>query len=164
MSMMSNCLYHFKGMQYHSAATFRESSPCTNVPVHCPLCPLGTSGQHPTFWKYCFVQHMALHHTDDNADGEAPPLPFSLLKTTHISLAEGQAMGIPSEKMVSYRDEYGIPHSDAFDISSPLPSQTWGNFHIGRKRTGSEVSRSSATSSRDESPSKMQRTYSRDNL
>ncbi|KAJ3924579.1 MAG: hypothetical protein NXY57DRAFT_870034, partial [Lentinula lateritia] len=34
----SNCDYHYTGMRYTSASTWSISSPCTNVPMHCPLC------------------------------------------------------------------------------------------------------------------------------
>lgn len=99
-------------MQYSNAATFRVAAPCTNVPLHCPLCPLGLTGQPPTFWKYCFTQHMVMHHTDENLNSQ--PISFDLLKKVHISLAEGMAMGLGPESMMKYREDYGIPNSDAF--------------------------------------------------
>jgi hypothetical protein len=91
-----------KGHAVSNAATFRVAAPCTNVPLPCTLCPLGHP---PTFWKYCFTQHMVMHHTDQNL--ENPPIPFDLLKKVHISLAEGMAMGVSSESMVNYREDYG---------------------------------------------------------
>ena len=47
----SNCLYHYSGMQYKKAAEFSKTNPCTNVPIHCPLCPPAVSGDPPTIWK-----------------------------------------------------------------------------------------------------------------
>ena len=102
-----------KRMQYSNAATFRATAPCTNVPLHCSIRPLGPTGQPPTFWKYCFMQHMVMHHTDENL--ESPPIPFDLLKKVHISLAEGVAMGVSSESMMEFRKDYDIPNSDAFE-------------------------------------------------
>lgn len=149
----SNCQYHFKGMQYSNAATFRATAPCTNVPLHCPLCPLGPTGQPSSFWKYSFTQHMVMHHTDENM--ESPPIPFDLLKKVHISLAEGMAMGVSSESMIKYRDDYGIPNSDAFE-AEPFNQWDMKQLRLGRKRTGSEVSKSSSYE-RDASPTKVQR-------
>lgn len=140
-------------MQYSNAATFRATAPCTNVPLRCSLCPPGPTGQLPTFWKYCFTQHMVLYHVDK--DEKSPPVPFDLLTQVHISLEEGKAMGVSFESMMKYREDYGIPNSDAFETT---PSRRWDAKQLGRKRTGSEVSKSSSTESgRDPSPSKMQR-------
>ena len=108
-----------------------------------------------TFWKYCFVQHMVLHHVDENTQS-SPPIPFDLLAKVHINLAEGKAMGINSDNIMKYRENFGIPNSDAFDTVSP--SKHWNLIQLGRKRTGSEVSKSSTSSSgRDSSPTKVQR-------
>jgi hypothetical protein len=43
---------------YAAAATERTNSPCTNVPIVCPLCP-STS---PTVWKYSMKSHLARNH------------------------------------------------------------------------------------------------------
>jgi hypothetical protein len=36
----SNCKYHYVQMQYKAAAKFSRS---TNVPIHCPICPISMS-------------------------------------------------------------------------------------------------------------------------
>src|ERR1700727_2856947 len=38
-SVTSNCPYHYEQMQYKHAATSSSTMPCTNVPIHYPLCP-----------------------------------------------------------------------------------------------------------------------------
>ncbi|PPQ97098.1 hypothetical protein CVT26_001026 [Gymnopilus dilepis] len=92
---------------------------------------------------------MAVNHMDER--GEFPALPFKLLQSVHISLKEGEALGAIQEAMIDSREQYGLPNSDAFDGD-------WETMRIGRKRGGSEVSKSShASSGRDESPSKVQR-------
>ncbi|KAK6969598.1 hypothetical protein R3P38DRAFT_2587544 [Favolaschia claudopus] len=35
----STCPYHYAKMKYKSAQVSSEASPCTNVPLQCPLCP-----------------------------------------------------------------------------------------------------------------------------
>jgi len=40
LSVASNCPHHYATMNYKTAAKFFKAVPCTNVPVHCPLCSL----------------------------------------------------------------------------------------------------------------------------
>ena len=143
-------------MQYSNAATFRAMAPCTNVPLHCSLCPLGPTD----ILEVLF--HATYGHAPLDENLESPPVPFDLLKKVHISLAEGVAMGVSSESimMMEFRKDYGIPNSDAFKTE---PLNRWDMKQLrmpvgrsGRKRTGSEVSKTSS-SERDESPTKVQR-------
>ena len=76
----SNCTYHYVGMIYSKAIEFRSTSPCTNVPLNCPLCPAGSKQQ--TFWKYNFFQHMSEFHLEN---GNLPPCPPQLTVETHIT-------------------------------------------------------------------------------
>jgi len=92
---------------------------------------------------------MVLHHTDKNL--ESPTVPFDLLEKVHINLAEGMEMGISSKSMMKFQEDYGISNSDAFEA----PLREWDMSQLGRKRTGSEVSKSSS-SGRDASPTKIQ--------
>jgi len=48
-------LIHFN---YASAAHSSESSPCSNVPIPCPLCPK----QSPAVWTYCLHMHFHERH------------------------------------------------------------------------------------------------------
>ena len=56
-----------------------------------------------TFWKYCFTQQMAMHHTDENL--KSSPIQFDHLKKDHISLTEGMAMDVGPESMMKYRED-----------------------------------------------------------
>jgi hypothetical protein len=53
----SNCpnLVRFN---YMNAATSSESSPCSNVPVVCPICPIGD----PAVWSYSLHAHFRERH------------------------------------------------------------------------------------------------------
>ena len=55
---MSRCPNLISKLFYSAAATERTHSPCTNVPVTCPLCP-STS---PAVWKYNMKKHLAHIH------------------------------------------------------------------------------------------------------
>ena len=64
-------------------------------------------------------------------------------------------MGVSFESMIKYRENYRIPNGDEFEAE---PVNRWDNMQLrfGRKKTGSEVSKSSS-SERDASPTKIQR-------
>jgi len=63
----SRCL-HLHRFSYTSAATESQSSPCTNVPVICPLCPASDSA----IWKYNMKHHFASRHPSINFNDYAP--------------------------------------------------------------------------------------------
>ncbi|KAL0061746.1 hypothetical protein AAF712_011419 [Marasmius tenuissimus] len=74
--------------QYHAASTFKASSPCTNVPISCPLCKNSTSDH----WKYNMLDHLERCHpswraqtTDDFKEG------------IRITKEEELAMNIPEQ-------------------------------------------------------------------
>lgn len=45
---------------YKSASQFTETSPCTNVPIHCPICPAHL----PVVWKYNLKKHIQITHPE----------------------------------------------------------------------------------------------------
>lgn len=51
-STISNCPYHYKGMQYGKSNIYSKLSPNTNVPIHCSLCFKAISSNGQTIWKY----------------------------------------------------------------------------------------------------------------
>src|ERR1700677_1667989 len=68
-TITSNCQYHYVQMQYRAATKFSRSSPCTNVPIHCPICPTSVSKAPQTIWKYNALFHLLSEH----ATGSTPP-------------------------------------------------------------------------------------------
>ncbi|KAI0775320.1 hypothetical protein BD413DRAFT_535097, partial [Trametes elegans] len=44
-------------MSYSSACKTTTTTPCTNVPIHCPLCPPLSPGSPVTIWKYNTMAH-----------------------------------------------------------------------------------------------------------
>ena len=99
-------------MKYRNATTPTNQTPCTNVPLNCPMCPQSDS----TFWKYGFISHIADRHLTEST--ELPDLDFSLelWVTTHISKWEEFRMGIPTFKTDEWRDFNQFPDSDAIQI------------------------------------------------
>jgi hypothetical protein len=142
-SVISNCDYHYTRMQYTKASTFVSGkSICTNVPLRCYLCKHDGDGPYPTFWKYNFIHHIIKYHIGENSS-----LPLEMIVDTHISVAEGEAMGIPVKSTRSYREAHDLLNSD--DIAAEIDADRV------RKRASSDTSNASAsTVSRGPSPSK----------
>jgi len=108
-TITSTCPYHYPQMQYRSAAQFSKSSPCTNVPIHCPICPSSISQVPQTIWKYNALFHLASEHST----GTTPPtITGQLLVDMFISKEEEKALKIEEEITDLYRKEYNIPDTD----------------------------------------------------
>jgi len=113
LSIASNCPYHYSGMQYKKAAEFSKSVPCTNVPIHCPLCPTAVSGDPPTIWKYNALYHLISEHSS----GSTPPsIPGQLLVQIFITKEEEKALGISEHKTTDWRRQNNIPDSDGIEF------------------------------------------------
>ena len=112
-SISSNCPFHYSGMQYRKAAEFSEALPCTNVPIHCPLCPTSVSGDPPTIWKYNTLYHLISEHSS----GSTPPsIPGQLLVQMFITKEKEKALGILEHNTVNWRKKNNIPDSDVFEL------------------------------------------------
>jgi hypothetical protein len=140
-------------MNYAKAAEFSPNfsvpSPSTNVPIHCPICPINLDGTRTTFWKYNVIHHLDTNHLTDT--GERPPLPLELIVTSHITREEESKIGNDPGDTDDYRDDEGVFGSD--DIQAMVEDE-----REGRKRGMSEVSTSTTYSeSRQPSPIKVQR-------
>ncbi|KAJ7265315.1 hypothetical protein C8J57DRAFT_1036595, partial [Mycena rebaudengoi] len=61
-SVKSSCQYHYNKMQYKAAKASSNRSPCTNIPLHCAMCPKAVTGIQRTFWKYNASYHLASEH------------------------------------------------------------------------------------------------------
>ncbi|KAJ7933098.1 hypothetical protein B0H13DRAFT_1510739, partial [Mycena leptocephala] len=72
-----------------AASQFRETRPCTNVPIKCLL--LGCTQIH---WKYNFIQHL-----DNQHPSWRNLLSSSFLPQIQISRAEQRALGITDSKI-----------------------------------------------------------------
>lgn len=112
LSVASNCPYHYVAMNYKAAAKFSKAIPCTNVPVHCPLCPTSVSGQPQTIWKYNAMYHLIHEHSIGDT---SPPIPGQLLVQIFITKEEERALGIQEQVTTSWRRQNNIPDSDGFE-------------------------------------------------
>ncbi|KAL0575072.1 hypothetical protein V5O48_006891 [Marasmius crinis-equi] len=77
--------------QYAAASTFKPTSPCTNVPIPCPLCP---SKSGPDQWKYNMIHHLQQTHPTWK---EMVTEEFK--ESIRITKNEEMALGIPEDKI-----------------------------------------------------------------
>ncbi|KAF8056034.1 hypothetical protein FPV67DRAFT_1457452 [Lyophyllum atratum] len=113
-TLVSDCDYHHSKMVYSLAKNSTDGTPCTNIPLGCPLCSKTRNNQPNSFWKYNFIQHMIECHHDPNA-GSFPRIPVALWKSTHISRKEEDRMRIEVIQTEAYREMYQVPQSDGLD-------------------------------------------------
>lgn len=126
-------------MQYAAAAKCTKNSPCTNVPIHCPICPKTLSGEYRTIWKYNTMFHFAEEHSTINDDGETPQVTAELLVDSFVSLAEGKALGVDEDVTRAYRQKNDIPDSDEIEVmrSELKRDRAASSVSVGaRKRRG----------------------------
>ncbi|KAJ7609680.1 hypothetical protein FB45DRAFT_761958 [Roridomyces roridus] len=109
----SQCDYHYSTMQYKAAAKFSANAPCTNVPIHCALCPTSASGTPRTIWKYNAIYHLISEHGDENQ--QIPSIPGQFMVDMFVHRREEAAMGFTAQETAEYRQQNQIPDSDAID-------------------------------------------------
>lgn len=112
-SITSNCPFRHERMMYKAACISSDSAPCTNVPIHCQLCAPSISGVPKTIWKYNAVYHLIAAHAIDNTWPDIPP---QMMLDMFISRKEEIKMGIDEEMTMDWRQEHGIPGSDAIEL------------------------------------------------
>jgi hypothetical protein len=101
-NISSSCSYYYTKMMYAKAAQYSKTSPCTNVPINCPNCPEGLSGQPRTIWKYSALAHFAAEHVPVGGD-ELPDIPSHFIVSTFITSKEEKDMGITQEATQDYK-------------------------------------------------------------
>ena len=109
------------------AVEFSQIITCTNVPIHCPLCPPAVSGDPPTIWKYNALYHLISEHSSRST----PPLiPGQLLVQMFINKEEEQAIGISEQNTVEWRKKNNIPDSAGFEaVKTRKRSDTVSTAH-----------------------------------
>lgn len=123
----STCEYHHTTMRYSSASLSLKTSPCSNVPLECPLCVL-KSGEHRTIWKYNAWYHVLTEHSlvDDDNSVSLPQVPFEFFLASHISREEEENMGVDVRATSDFREVHGIPTTSELgmdDIEPDLESR-----------------------------------------
>lgn len=114
-SISSSCRYHYAGMSYASAIKCKsQETACTNVPIHCPMCPPRPSGEPRTIWKYNAMQHILLEHSTSTEDGEIslPAVHPQLIVDMHITQKEESWLHIDDDDTKEWREQHGLPASE----------------------------------------------------
>jgi hypothetical protein len=112
-TIASSCKYHHSTMLYKAASKSTRTTPCSNVPIHCLLCPLSASGQLHTIWKYNALYQLITEHTDEN--GKLPHIPGAMMVDMHVSMEEELLMEVERATTEVWREEHDIPGSDAVE-------------------------------------------------
>lgn len=132
--MRSNCRYHYD-FNMGSAKSSSATTPCTNVPLHCPLCPPNSkTGLIPTYWKYNLDTHILNEHsivsdvpqqrneTEESLPGPSRGLGHQLASSAqlnkHISKLEMTRLGVPSDLVTNWRQATDIPNTSDLDPDS----------------------------------------------
>ena len=107
-------------MSYKSALQPSKSTPCTNVPIHCPLCPPTLSGEPRTIWKYNALSHLICEHPEPIPGipntYKLPKIPGQLLVDMFTSQKEEMLMAVEEERTRRYRSENELPGSDDIEV------------------------------------------------
>ncbi|EIW60546.1 uncharacterized protein TRAVEDRAFT_45796 [Trametes versicolor FP-101664 SS1] len=155
MEIRSNCKYHYD-FSYNAALRSTANGPSTNVPVHCPICPIDPGTQlPPSYWRYNLEDHIHHDHAEEAlaiAAGTDTPLAAKAARVKHVSKAEAGRLGIRAEVLTAYRHTNGIPGSDDVDQmdtedaekrgyagASGSRGQAAGGVHNQRKRAGTST-------------------------
>lgn len=110
-------------MNYNIAKTSTRSTPCTNVPIHCPLCLPSRSGSPRSIWKYNAMYHLASEHSSITSADLPNDYP-SFIVNTFIQKKEESWLGIPEETTLQYRGENEMLNTDAvMDIKAEVDAQ-----------------------------------------
>ncbi|KAJ7766391.1 hypothetical protein DFH07DRAFT_707196, partial [Mycena maculata] len=104
----SSCPYHYSKMSYKATKQSTKSSPSTNVPIYCPLCPPAVSGDPRTIWIYNAAYHLLSDHSDN---GSLLSLSPEFIVQMFIRKQEESQMGIPEHQTDTWRMDNHIPDS-----------------------------------------------------
>jgi hypothetical protein len=119
-----NSRYFVNTFDYQAASKGDvEDIPCSNIPIHCSMCPLSPEGKQWTIWKYNAPMHILLDHEQYDPDDTdllmLPDIPMSMQVKMHISRAEETACGIKEKFAMRARADFKLLNSDdlPLDIS-----------------------------------------------
>lgn len=112
-TILSSCGYEYENMNYNAASELSATNDCTNVPIHCPMCPVSKTGAARTIWRYNGVPHARAEHGGDDSTLSAN---FEFMHATHVSKEEEARALIDEQTTSRYRAEFGLLQSSDFDI------------------------------------------------
>ncbi|EKM80850.1 hypothetical protein AGABI1DRAFT_126893 [Agaricus bisporus var. burnettii JB137-S8] len=137
-TITSDCIYHDTALDYEAASRGQANGTiCSNVPIHCSLCPALPDGNPKTIWRYNALMHIAVDHEQlDLEDPNLrlyPDIPFSMKANMHISRAEETALDIEEERTLEARADFMLLNSDDF------LTETHGRFVGKRVRADTQL-------------------------
>ena len=114
----------------------KESSPCTNVPLNCLICPVRLNKQCRTFWKYNFIQHMTQEHLmEEGRLSSCFPELIEPKRTTtfritnkHFGVRNNDESVLNSEEVFEQRKKVGVESFSSFKFISVAIYETRKNI------------------------------------
>jgi hypothetical protein len=122
-TITSTCIY-YSAIDYPATLKGKSADTlCSNVPIHCGLCPPSSEGEPQTIWKYNALMHIIVDHQQMDPDIPNlcifPEVPFSMQVNMHISRVEEAAFGIKVEHTMNARADFNLMNSD--DLMPDIP-------------------------------------------
>lgn len=118
-NISSTCINHDVALDYQAASRGEANNTvCSNIPIHCSLCPLSPDGEPQTIWKYNALMHILVDHEQFDPKDQnlciLPDVPISMQARIHTSRAEEATLGIQEEHTLEAREDFNLLNSDDF--------------------------------------------------
>jgi hypothetical protein len=120
-AIKSTCPYFYTGItnKYEAKKIFSTQNPCTNLPMHCPVCKPGIANTRNTVWSYNFMMHLWHAHC---TDGSIPGLDPKTWVEAFVSKAEESFMGICDADTDQWREVHEALNSEGIaQLANSLP-------------------------------------------
>ncbi|KAF7785094.1 hypothetical protein Agabi119p4_1259 [Agaricus bisporus var. burnettii] len=116
-TITTDCKYNDVSLDYQATSKGApDGMLCSNLPIHCTICPLSPDGEPCTIWKYNALMHIAVEHEQFDSEDPYlciyPDIPTSMQVAMHISRAEEAAMGIQAKLTMEARTDFKLMNSD----------------------------------------------------
>ncbi|XP_006455832.1 hypothetical protein AGABI2DRAFT_121753 [Agaricus bisporus var. bisporus H97] len=123
----SDCIYRDVTLNYQAVSKGEANGTiCSNIPIHCTLCPLSPDGEPQTIWKYNTLMHIALDHEYFDPEDQNlcvyPDIPVSMQVEMHISRAEEATLGIQEKRTMDAQADFKLMNSDDLPLELPKDS------------------------------------------
>lgn len=77
-----------------AAGSYSRTSPCTNFPIHCPMCPISFSDDSRTIWEYNAPYQLTSEHSNEISITNCSLIPGESMVRICISKEEEKALSI----------------------------------------------------------------------
>lgn len=142
--IICGCAYKV-AFKYGYAGKGSDTTPCRNVPVICPLCPMlpnPPTAARPAIWRYNMEEHIRTYHPEYASPTNPIGLKLSQAawNAVRININEEHSARIPSNRIPP---PFTAIEEDEYDIEMHRPRAPFA----GQKRRGNAASNNESNSS-----------------